>query len=153
VTHVPRNPIRVRLPCGLVLFPSFTNWLRFAKYLDSGVIIARAFIYLLPPLASSPHRVLETHGMLMYALYPAIVSPVIPILICSRNVALLPDTHYFPYVLHDLCVWNPCLPHWHSQAHEVWHLLYYGTLIMYLAPFPCRAIPRPSPFFLAWGLQ
>jgi hypothetical protein len=27
-----------------------------------------------PPLASSPHRALEPHGVLMYALYPAIFS-------------------------------------------------------------------------------
>ena len=75
------------------------------------------------PLARSRHRVLELHGILMCALlYPAIFFPIIPILICSHNVALPPDA-YFPNVLHDLCFWNPCLPHWHSQAHEAWYSL------------------------------
>ena len=46
------HPIRVRLPRLVSSFPSLTNWHSFAKYLGSGVIIATAFIYLLPPAIS-----------------------------------------------------------------------------------------------------
>lgn len=46
------------------------------------------------------------------------------ILICSCNVALPPDA-YFPNVPHDLCFWDPCLPHWHSQAYEAWYSIWY----------------------------
>jgi hypothetical protein len=96
-----------------------------------------------PPLASSPHRVLEPHGILMCALlYPAIFLRIIPILICSRDVALPPDA-YFSNVLHDLCFWNPCVPHWHGQAHEAWYSLWYVDHDFGLLPFPSNL---PSPF-------
>ena len=95
-----------------------------------------------PPLASSPHRVLEPHGILMCALYLAIFLPIIPILICFRNVALPPDA-YFPNVLHDLCFWNSCIPHWHGQAHEAWYPLWYVDHDFRLIPFPSNL---PSPF-------
>jgi hypothetical protein len=74
-----------------------------------------------PPSANSPHRVLELHGILMCALYSTAFF--ILILICSRNVAL-PAVAYFPNLLHDLCFWHPCFPHWQSQVHEAWYSLW-----------------------------
>jgi hypothetical protein len=101
-----------------------------------------------PPSASSPHRVLEPHGILMCVLYPAIFSPIIPILICSRNVALPPDP-YFPNVLHDLCFWDPYLPHWHGQAHEAWYSLWY---VDHDFGLPSISEQSTLPVFLAWEL-
>jgi hypothetical protein len=131
----PTYPIRVRLSC-LVLFLSLTNWHRFAKYLGSGVIIATAFIHLLPPAINELTSLClgiawNTH----VRIYPAIFFPIIPILICFRTVALPPNAH-FSNVLHDLFFWNPCLPHWHGQAHEAWYSLWYAGHDFGLLPFP-----------------
>jgi zinc transporter 1/2/3 len=51
VTRVPRALFEYVFLCW-VSFPSLTNWHRFAKYLGSGVIIATAFVHLLPPAIS-----------------------------------------------------------------------------------------------------
>ena len=78
----------------------------------------------------------------MCALYPSIFPPLIPILICSRNIALSPNA-YFPNVLYDLRFWSTYLSHWHSQAHEAWYSLWYVDDDFVILPFLNNTPPFP----------
>ena len=140
VTRVPRALFEYAFPLPDVI--SFSHKLAQVRQISRFWFHHRHSIYTPPRSRYWRAHLTVSWSRMEYSSTHSIFSPITPILICCRNVALPPDVH-FHNVLHYLCFGNPCFSRWHSQAHEAWNSVWYVDHHFGLLPFPTNSPSSP----------